>query len=103
MERVSKDPAAGEDTKGRRDRAWLRSDLTSEVRVSIPAGLRGNALLSQQQQQQQQRLNNAGAPTPRFGAAALQPFSVLRPFYERRVAFFVRGIRRGILTGEDWT
>lgn len=27
----------------------------------------------------------------RFGAAALQPFSVLRPFYERRVAFSYGG------------
>lgn len=27
------------------------------------------------------------APDARFGAATLQPFSVLRPFYERRTVF----------------
>lgn len=34
----------------------------------------------------------------RFGAAALQPFSVLRPFYERRIAFRVRENRLLSLT-----
>ena len=36
------------------------------------------------QQQQQQRAEQRFSLARVFGAAALQPFSVLRPFYERR-------------------
>lgn len=50
------------DRKGRRDRAWLRSDLTSKVRVSIrPDCEETRFALLPQQRQQQQRSNNVGA------------------------------------------
>lgn len=41
------------DRKGRRDRAWLRSDLTSKVRVSIRPDCEGTCFALPQQRQQQ--------------------------------------------------
>lgn len=68
----------------KKNRAWLRGDLTSKVRVSIRSAKKHVARCFHNS-------NNNSRTTPasdaRFGAAALQPFSVLRPFYERRVAF----------------
>lgn len=62
--------------------AWSWGDLTPKVRVSIARPQKKHGL---------QQLNNR--LFARFGAAALQPFSVLRPFYERRIASFVRESR----------
>ncbi|KAL0115136.1 hypothetical protein PUN28_010614 [Cardiocondyla obscurior] len=84
------------------DRAWLPSDLTSKVRVSIQAdrGGAGFALLPQQHGNNNGGNNGPNNVGARFRArfrAALQPFSVLRPFYERRAAFSYGGSATGIL------
>lgn len=53
------------------------------------------------QQQQQRQQPQRAKPDARFGPAALQPFSVLRPFYERRDVFRTGDPHRSILAGEN--
>lgn len=61
------------------------------MRVSIRSGLRRNAFRAAPTTTATTTTKEQRSADARFGAAALQSFSVLRPFYERCVAFSYGG------------